>query len=67
MSDKITREQVLEKQIEILLKREQYLLKQMQRYKEKPSERDLLSIKREDLVKGIIMREILGPPKALEK
>jgi hypothetical protein len=64
--EKTPREQLLEKQIKILVERQRSLM--ALQGSEKPSEaaKGLFPIEKEDLVRGIIMREVLGPPKGLE-
>jgi len=60
---KTNNEIILEKQLKILLAEERALNQMAQRV----SSGDMtFSFGKEDLVKGIILREILGPPKASE-
>ena len=60
---KTNQEIILEKQLKILLAEERALKQAGRRFS---SGEMKFSIEKDDLIKGIILREILGPPKASE-
>ncbi len=64
--EKTAREKLLEHQIRILADRQRNLEAEAKTTEKKPS-KALFPIESDELVKGIIMREVLGPPKGLER
>lgn len=64
--EKTPREQLLEKQLKILVERQRSLMDRQASEKSSKTSKGLFPIEKDDLVRGIIMREVLGPPKGLE-
>lgn len=64
--EKTPREQLLEKQIKILVERHRQLMAGKDTRKPSEVSRGLFPIEKDDLIRGVIMKEILGPPKGME-